>query len=272
VTGPATSGAAWGQAGAGRGGAGGRQGRPCSRCRPRLGRRTGPGRASGRSPRPSAWRRQTGRHSRTACRNSPCATGRQAGWRVRMSLAALPLVHGPIMDPLYPRSDLDDRTRIVAVPVPFVTERRIGAPIWMSSLRALFTWAEGNGMKASVGTVRVIDTTPSGDAFGCNTSIPAIDEWEGRALVPDRPARMPLPLPAGERGRAPTCTGRLPGAPTTISDRTSASRASPPSPASLPGQHPCERQQLVTEPETWQPMGTLADRRPAGEPADAVTS
>ena len=54
VTGLATS----GQPGVRRrrGGAGGRQGRPCSRCRPQPGRRRGPGRASGRSPRASAWR------------------------------------------------------------------------------------------------------------------------------------------------------------------------------------------------------------------------
>ncbi len=33
----------------------------------------------------------------------------------------------------------------------------------------------------------------------------------GRALVPDRSARMPVPPPTGERGRASTCTGHLRG-------------------------------------------------------------
>ncbi len=50
-----------------------------------------------------------------------------------------------------------------------------------------------------------------GPGRGCppESAGPATDEREGRALVPDRPARMPLPPPAGERGRAPTCIGRL---------------------------------------------------------------
>ncbi len=39
----------------------------------------------------------------------------------------------------------------------------------MSSLTTLFTGAGGNGMKASPGTVLVVDTTPAKEAFGCNT-------------------------------------------------------------------------------------------------------
>ena len=67
------------------------------------------------------------------------------------------------MDPLSPRSDLDDRTVIVTVPVESVTEWRI-----VSSLTTLVTGVGGNGMKASPGSVLVVDTTPAGDAFGCN--------------------------------------------------------------------------------------------------------
>ena len=80
-----------------------------------------------------------------------------------VTLAALPLVHGHTMDPLSPRSVLDNRTVIVTVPVESVTEWRI-----VSSLTTLVTGVGGNGMKASPGSVLVVDTTPAGDAFGCN--------------------------------------------------------------------------------------------------------
>ena len=43
------------------------------------------------------------------------------------------------------------------------------SPIYLSSLTTLVTGTEGNGMKASPGTVLVVDTTPAKEAFGCNT-------------------------------------------------------------------------------------------------------
>ena len=44
----------------------------------------------------------------------------------------------------------------------------VRAATYVSSLTTLFTGAGGNGMKASPGTVLVVDTTPAKEAFGCN--------------------------------------------------------------------------------------------------------
>ena len=52
---------------------------------------------------------------------------------------------------------------------PSTSCRNLRIAVRLSSLTTLFTGAGGNGMKASPGTVLGTDTTPTREAFGCNT-------------------------------------------------------------------------------------------------------
>ena len=54
-------------------------------------------------------------------------------------------------------------------------------------------WA--NGMMASAGTVRVIDTTPAGDAFGCTT----ITRMPGQTRLDMRPGLSLHTVASGRR-------------------------------------------------------------------------
>ena len=54
------------------------------------------------------------------------------------------------------------------VKVLYIVGVALAGAAYVSSLTTLFTGAGGNGMKASPGTVLVVDTTPAKEAFGCN--------------------------------------------------------------------------------------------------------
>ena len=186
------------------------------------------------------------RHFRTACRNSPCAIGRQAGWHLRprcwwvrpgghlgrsrgwVTLGRRRPGRVPRMLP-HPGFEIPDPFLQTDVRRPEVNDH---CPLPGDCQLQL-----NNQCLQGCGQGRVTQQNVKGNPLGTLTrhpysapyprerlrmrgprrgcppdpAVPATDERKGRALVPDRPARMPVPVIAGERGRASTCTGHVRG-------------------------------------------------------------